>query len=79
MPLGLSAAQVDALVQSSVPDLLIYYVNLNQVHLRDKFEPLAMHWFARQQLVLCAQAGADGDARTCSTICVRGPGFGGAL
>ena len=50
LPLHLSAAQVDALVQGNVPDLLIYYVHLNQVHLRDKLPPLAMHWFARQQL-----------------------------
>lgn len=70
MPLRLSAVQVDALVQASVPDLLIYYVNLNQVHLRDKFEPLAMHWFARQQLVYARRLGLAGTRDLLNYLCV---------
>lgn len=70
LPLALSAAQVDALVQSSVPDLLIYYVNLNQVHLRDKLTPLAMHWFARQQLVYARRLGLTGTRDLLNYLCV---------
>jgi hypothetical protein len=51
-----------------VPDLLIYYLNLNQVHLRDRLPPLAMHWFVRQQLVFARRQGLRAHA-TCSTIC----------
>jgi hypothetical protein len=70
LPLSLSAAQVDALVQGSVPDLLIYYVNLNQSHLRDKLPPLAMHWFARQQLVYAHRLGLTGTRDLLNYLCV---------
>jgi hypothetical protein len=70
LPLSLSVAQVDALVQSSVPDLLIYYVNLNQIHLRDKLPPLAMHWFARQQLVYAHRLGLTGTRDLLNYLCV---------
>lgn len=70
LPLQLSVAQVDALVQGNVPDLLIYYVNLNQVQLRDKLPPLAMHWFARQQLVFARRYGLTGTRDLLNYLCL---------
>ena len=70
LPLQLSAAQVDALVQGNLPDLLIYYVNLNQTHLRDKLPPLAMHWFARQQLVFARRYGLTGTRDLLNYLCL---------
>ena len=70
LPLHLSAAQVDALVQGNVPDLLIYYVHLNQGQLRDKLPPLAMHWFARQQLVLARRYGLTGTRDLLNYLCL---------
>ncbi|QXZ11202.1 DUF4123 domain-containing protein [Comamonas sp. Y33R10-2] len=70
LPLQLSAAQVEALVQGNVPDLLIYFVNLNQVHLRDKLPPLAMHWFVRQQLVFARRYGLTGTRDLLNYLCL---------
>ena len=70
LPLQLSAAQVDALVQGNVPDLLIYYVNLNQPHLRDKLPPLAMYWFVRQQIVFARRYGLTGTRDLLNYVCL---------
>ena len=48
----------------------VYYVNLNQVHLRDKLTPLAMHWFARQQLVYARRLGLTGTRDLLNYLCV---------
>jgi hypothetical protein len=53
-----------------VPDLLIYYLNLNQVHLRDRLPPLAMHWFVRQQLVFARRQGLSGTRDLLNYLCL---------
>lgn len=70
LPLTLSQAQSDALVQANVPDLLIYYINLNQAHLRDKLLPLPMHWFVRQQLVFARRLGLAGTRDLLNYVCL---------
>lgn len=70
LPLQLGAAEVAALVQGNVPDLLIYYLNLNQTHLRDKLPPLAMHWFVRQQLVFARRQGLSGTRDLLNYLCL---------
>ena len=70
LPLQLGTAQVDALVKGNVPDLLIYYLNLNQVHLRDRLPPLAMHWFARQQLEFARRHGLAGTRDLLNYLCL---------
>lgn len=70
LPLQFSTAQVDALVKGNVPDLLIYYLNLNQVHLRDRLPPLAMHWFARQQLEFARRHGLAGTRDLLNYLCL---------
>ena len=70
LPLTLSRSQTDALVQANVPDLLIYYINLNQPHLRDKLLPLPMHWFVRQQLVFARRLGLAGTRDLLNYVCL---------
>lgn len=60
LPLRLRKAQVDALVESSVPDLLMYYLRLNQPELSDLLAPLSLHWFVRQQVVFARRYGLKG-------------------
>ena len=70
LPLQLGTAQVDALGKGNVPDLLIYNLNLNQTHLRDRLPPLAMHWFVRQQLVFAHRQGLSGTRDQLNYLCL---------
>ena len=60
LPLALRKSQVDQLVESTVPDLLISYIRLNQRQLLDKLPPLSMHWFVRQQIFYARSYGLNG-------------------
>ncbi|KQQ39193.1 hypothetical protein ASF61_22290 [Duganella sp. Leaf126] len=49
-PIKLSQAQVDELVEASLPDHVLFYVDLNQPHLLDDLAPRARYGYVERQL-----------------------------
>lgn len=70
LPLRLSPAQVEAMVQANVPDLLIYHLRLNQPQLWEKLPQLALHWLVRQQVVFARRYGLKGTRDLLNYLCL---------
>lgn len=70
LPLSLSKTQIDGMLAANLPDLLIYYLRLNQPTLRDKLPPLPMYWFVRQQIAFAARYGLKGTRDLINYLCV---------
>lgn len=70
LPIRMSKAQVNAMLAANLPDLLIYYLRLNQPALRDKLAPLPMYWFVRQQIAFAGRYGLSGPRDLVNYLCV---------
>ena len=70
LPISLSKAQIDAMLAANLPDLLIYYLRLNQPMLRDKLPPLPMYWFVRQQIAFASRYGLRGPRDLVNYLCL---------
>ena len=70
LPISLSKAQIDAMLAANLPDLLIYYLRLNQPTLRDKLPPLPMYWFVRQQIAFAGRYGLRGPRDLINYLCL---------
>lgn len=70
LPLQLRRSQEERLVEAAVPDLLVYYIRLNQPQLRDKLPPLSLHWFVRQQMHFARGYGLAGTRDLLNYVCV---------
>ena len=70
LPISLSKTQIDAMLAANLPDLLIYYLRLNQPMLRDKLPPLPMYWFVRQQIAFASRYGLRGPRDLVNYLCL---------
>jgi hypothetical protein len=71
LPLKLEQQQVDDLVEASVPDHVLYYLELNQPFLIDKI-PLAHRYeFVRQSLVVARDIGLAQMGEIVNFLCVQ--------
>lgn len=69
LPLRLMQAQVDMLVEASVPDHVLHYVRLNQAHLLDAI-PMGMRYAAvRSSLVHARELGLSGMGDLVNFVC----------
>lgn len=69
MPLQLTQPQVDELVEASVPDHVLHYVELNQGHLLNDIQPKQRYEVVRENLVAAREIKLDAMSDLVNYVC----------